>query len=373
MKRNLTLTASTPKKSTASKRIVIVALSALACLTGIVAQARMSADSGREASSLNSGRTTGKLAKTSHKKKQKATVTTARVRPKHKPKPVATTFQNRQDELDGADGQDGVENQDWEQNVEGCEYDETNDEYWCDEDTEPSQPIQDTQPSESTEEKTTTTSEGVYKISGDNVDTSGATPATAKAIIAAWKHFAKLIPAERRTMISTFSLIDKSEQGYDGQVERVDDKNDRWELRLKPGTDADDFVVVHELAHLLTLSQQQLDQRVPERKCAPYRFWEGCPRPNSFSDQFVRRFWTADLVRQAEADYKRVDRRHVGWFVRDYSATNPGEDMADTFAEFVTNANEPTGNRIVDQKINMFWADPDMMFLRAQIRANGKF
>jgi hypothetical protein len=332
----------------------------------------MSADSGREASFLDGGRTKGKLAKTSHKKKQKAKVTTARVRPKHKPKPVATTFQNGQDGQDGADAADGhdVENQDWEQNVEGCEYDETNDEYWCDEDAEPSQAIQDTQ---SAEQEPTTTTGDVYKISGDNVDTSGASPATAKAVTAAWKHFAKLIPAERRTMISTFSLIYKSEQGYDGQVERVDDKNDRWELRLKPGADADDFVVVHEFAHLLTLSQQQLDQQVPEKKCAPHRFWEGCPRPNSFSDQFVRRFWTADLVRQAEADYKKVDRRHPGWFVRDYAATNPGEDMADTFAEFVTTAKQPTGNRVVDQKINMFYADPAMVSLRAQIRANGKF
>jgi hypothetical protein len=329
----------------------------------------MSADSGREASSLDGGRTKGKLAKTNHKKKQKAKVTTARARPKRKPKPVAITVQNGQDGADGADEQD-VENQDWEQNLESCEYDETNDEYWCGEDTEPSQ---DTQPSESTEEETTTTSEGVYKISGDNVDTTGATPATAKAVTAAWKHFAKLIPAERRTMISTFSLIDKSEQDYDGQVERVDDKNDRWELRLKPGPDADDYVVAHEFAHLLTLSQQQLDQQVPEKKCAPHRFWEGCPRPNSFSDQFVRRFWTANLVRQAEADHKKVDRRHPGWFVRDYAATNPGEDLADTFAEFVSNAQQPTGNRVVDQKINMFYDDPDMASLRDQIRANGKF
>jgi hypothetical protein len=222
MKRNSALTAST--KSTASKRIGIVALSALACLTGVVAQAHMSADSGREPSSRDGGRTKGKLVKISHKKKQLAKVTTARIRPKHKPKPVATTFQNGQDGADGADGQDGVENQDWEQNV-----------------------------------------------------------------------------------------------------------------------------------------------------CAPYRFWEGCPRPNSFSDQFLRRFWTADLVRQSEADYKKVDRRHPGWFVRDYAATNPGEDMADTFAEFVTTANQPTGTRVVDQKINMFYADPDMASLRNQIRANGRF
>jgi hypothetical protein len=361
-----------PKKS-AGKRAAIVALSALACLSGAlgVTALESTALSAHTPWSVD-GRSKPKIKKTTKKHKQKTAAAKVSKMQKPKSKAKAKRFQTSQNAPQAQDAVDqanqdteNAENAESTENVENCEYDETAEEYWCDEDFASDEPTE--------EDATTATPLGVYAIKGNDVVTTGASPATAKAVTAAWKHFATLIPQDRRMMITTFTLIDKRETEYDGQVEETDNTNHTWELRLKAGEDADDFVVVHEFGHLLTLSPQQLDDAVSKRNCNVYRFWEGCPRPNSFSGRFINRFWTPDMVRQAEANSKRFEKRNPGAFVRDYSATNPGEDLADTFAEFVTNAEQPKGNRIVDQKINMFWADPDMMFLRTQIRANGKF
>jgi hypothetical protein len=354
------------KKRSFGKRGAIVALAALACLMSVAAHLETSNTSAdASATTSTSGRAKPRAKKTTRTQKRKPAKVTVHTKHKPKPKPLPTTFQNGQDGQDGVDGQDGQPGADA---FDGCEYDEDQDVYWCDEDTTEANTTDQV-----AEPETTATPLGVYKINGNEVDASGASPATAKAVTTAWKRFAKLIPQERRTMISTFSLIDKSETEYDGQVEEVDPKNHRWELRLKPGKDADDFVMAHEFGHLLTLSPQQLDANVSKKKCPPYGFWEGCPRPGSFTERFVQRFWTADLVRQAEQNNVKLEKRNPGWFVRDYSATNPGEDLADTFAEFVANPNQPAGNRIVDQKINMFYADLDMVWLRNQIRIHGRF
>jgi hypothetical protein len=354
------------KRRSIGKRGAIVALAALACLMSVAAHLEMSNTSADASTTTStSGRAKPRAKKTTSTHKRKPAKVTVHTKHKPKPKTLPITFQ---DGRDGQDGQDGADGQAGADAFDGCEYDEDQDVYWCDEDT-----TEANTPDQAAEPETTTTTPGVYKINGNEVDTSGAPPATAKAVTTAWKRFAKLIPQERRTMISTFSLINNKESEYDGQVEEVDPKNHRWELRLKPGKDADDFVMVHEFGHLLTLSPQQLDANVSKKKCPPYGFWEGCPRAGSFTERFVQRFWTADLVRQAEQNNVKLEKRNPGWFVRDYSATNPGEDLADTFAEFVANPNQPTGNRIVDQKINMFYADPDMVWLRNQIRVHGRF
>jgi len=68
---------------------------------------------------------------------------------------------------------------------------------------------------------------------------------------------------------------------------------------------------------------------------------------------------------ELDAFYERYQDR----FVTEYAATNPGEDLAETFAVFVLNE-RPTGSTIADQKLNLLWADPEMVSLRDEIRWN---
>ncbi|MEZ5383826.1 MAG: hypothetical protein R2754_18760 [Microthrixaceae bacterium] len=71
------------------------------------------------------------------------------------------------------------------------------------------------------------------------------------------------------------------------------------------------------------------------------------------------------------------------YVTNNYSATNPAEDMAETFAEWVLLDaptgpsfvnNDPhykfpvTGNRVIDQKLRFFDQFPELVALRASIR-----
>ena len=55
-------------------------------------------------------------------------------------------------------------------------------------------------------------------------------------------------------------------------------------------------------------------------------------------------------------------------FVTDYAASNPAEDLAEVFATFVTEP-RPTGSTTADRKVELLWADPELVELREQIRA----
>jgi hypothetical protein len=72
-----------------------------------------------------------------------------------------------------------------------------------------------------------------------------------------------------------------------------------------------------------------------------------------------------EIVTHDDAFYEE----HKDRFVTDYAASNPGEDLAETFTHFVIE-DRPTGDSIADQKVQLLWADPDMVSLRDQIRAN---
>jgi hypothetical protein len=55
-------------------------------------------------------------------------------------------------------------------------------------------------------------------------------------------------------------------------------------------------------------------------------------------------------------------------FITDYAATNPGEDIAESFTYFVLKV-KPVGNTIADQKLNFFYNYSELDILRKQIRS----
>ena len=52
----------------------------------------------------------------------------------------------------------------------------------------------------------------------------------------------------------------------------------------------------------------------------------------------------------------------------DYAATNPGEDIAESWTHFVIN-DKPSGDSIADQKVRFFYDYPELVELRDKIRA----
>ena len=53
-------------------------------------------------------------------------------------------------------------------------------------------------------------------------------------------------------------------------------------------------------------------------------------------------------------------------FVSEYAATNPVEDIAESWTEFVMRP-KPTGTSIADQKVQFFYEYPELVETRRQI------
>lgn len=156
-----------------------------------------------------------------------------------------------------------------------------------------------------------------------------------------------------------------------------------------------DFVhtIIHEYAHILTLENNQvppdtslsaaeIEEGVESdvaQACTTYYTGEGCALSNSYINQYFTKFW-ADLyynefqdVEWAETDEEYEEKlvefydAHADQFVTDYAATNPGEDIAESFTYFVLQ-DKPTGNSIADQKIRFFYDYPTLVAIRTHIR-----
>ena len=105
---------------------------------------------------------------------------------------------------------------------------------------------------------------------------------------------------------------------------------------------------------------------------------EGCSRDNSYLNQFVNEFWPDDLYNewdeiQYEEDddtyYDMLDAFYVKYqnqFVTDYAATNPEEDIAESWTYFVLQP-KPDGNTIAEQKVLFFYDFPELVELRNEI------
>lgn len=212
-------------------------------------------------------------------------------------------------------------------------------------------------------------------VDGDRIDTSDLSPEVAEKAQAIWQRFAKLIPADQRQMVSTFELLDDDYQGAHVYPDEADPT--KWVLGVGTGLGDDlDYVLIHEFGHLLTLQADEVPPSEDNGSCPTYHTGEGCALSGSTFAEFVGKFWPQDMRDTVNELYENEDydglddfyQENKDRFVTDYAASNPAEDLAETFAVFVTE-DRPSGDTIADQKVELLWSDPAMVELRDQIRA----
>lgn len=214
---------------------------------------------------------------------------------------------------------------------------------------------------------------GTFAVTGDRIATGDATPEVAAKANEIWERFVKLIPADQRQMVSSFEL--DGERGGGAYVYPNENDESKWTLGVSVGLDDDlDYVLIHEFGHLLTLQAKEVPPSDDAEGCATYYTGEGCALSGSTFATFVQQFWPQELLTELEQieDYDGQDafyQKHKDKFVTDYATSNPGEDLAETFAVFVTE-DRPTGDTVADQKVQFLWNDPSMVSLREQILAN---
>jgi hypothetical protein len=215
----------------------------------------------------------------------------------------------------------------------------------------------------------------VFTVDGDEIAaTSGDADAVAEGQ-AIWQRFVELIPEDQRSMLIGFEVI--AERGGGGYVYPDESDPTKWHMGISPGLGADeDWVLIHEFAHLLTLQAKEVPPSLDDGSCPTYHTGEGCSLKGSTMNEFVERFWPQSQIdeiftAQENEDWEALERfyeEHQDDFVTDYATTNPAEDLAETFTVFVLN-DRPTGDTIAEQKVEFLWSDADLVELRAKIRA----
>jgi hypothetical protein len=152
--------------------------------------------------------------------------------------------------------------------------------------------------------------------------------------------------------VNLYDVFENGEFKYEGELEHT---------------------LIHEFAHVLTLSDEQLDSSISFEECFPNYFpGEGCSKQESFINQFVKNFWTSemlDIVADEETG-ESIYAQNPNLFVSDYAATNPGEDIAETFTTFVLKP-EPSCEAkalISEQKVCMLYEYANLKELRLEIR-----
>lgn len=217
--------------------------------------------------------------------------------------------------------------------------------------------------------------------------------------LALWQRFAEMIPAAERPYLTRFVIFtDGTEETYAAVAPDPDDPS-QWVLAVDIVDAADQreflLTLIHEHGHLLTLNAAQVPPDVAllgleddpeaydalyaeaEAACPTYFTGEGCSQPNAYVNAFFERFWLDLYDEWNEIQYEEDEDRYYelmdafyqtyqAQFVTDYAATNPAEDIAESWMLFVLQP-EPTGDTIADEKVRFFYAYPELVALRARI------
>ncbi len=194
-----------------------------------------------------------------------------------------------------------------------------------------------------------------------------------------WEFVTRLLPFEIRGRLAEFEVF-HGEGELLGYVAPINDNDlSRWKfaLAIDAANNLDEinfkdfftYVVIHEYGHVLTLNEEEVNTNF--NNCNTFEIGEGCPRTNSYINQNFLIGWD-DIydefqLLQEEELFDFYD-KYQDRFSSDYAATNPGEDVAEVFAFFITSETPPNGNSIADQKIKSMYNQPDLVELRNKIR-----
>lgn len=212
-----------------------------------------------------------------------------------------------------------------------------------------------------------------------------------------WAYYANLIPTDQRQNLTQFIIFTDGPEEVMAAVEQDYNDPENWVLAVDI-EDAENlqeltYTLIHEFGHLLTLNADQVDPdedifenpdddylyEQAASACPTYFPGEGCSESDSYINQFFQRFWVdifyewddINLIEDDDEYYDALDEFYWDYqdqFVTDYAATNPGEDIAESWTHFVLKP-KPAGNIVSEQKVLFFYEFPELVELREKIIA----
>lgn len=231
----------------------------------------------------------------------------------------------------------------------------------------------------------------IYSIEGDEITLTldqsqeGSDLADKQHHTIIWEKFAELIPVQNRSRFVEFAVFDDSEDSTLAYVVEMDDELETWMMAINLAgllDESNQFIdeldfehtLIHEFAHVMTLNADEVNSSISEDACYPEFFTgEGCAKENSFINVFFKKFWTNKMlaVVRDDPDYggETLYEKNPDHFVTDYAATNPGEDIAESFTYFVMKP-KPSDCQmnVQSEKICLFYDYPSLVKLRRDIR-----
>ena len=194
-----------------------------------------------------------------------------------------------------------------------------------------------------------------------------------------WGFTKDVVPESHRNYMNEFMIYNGEVTGSAGYVYETKTDLSTWQMGLAINF-ADDqnellYTIIHEFGHILTLNNTQLDASISRNACQNYFPGEGCAKVVSFINKLYNLGWDDiwgeyQQAQGSETAMQAFYDRHQDRFVTNYAATNPGEDIAEVFATFVTMSSKPAGNTIAERKILLMYDEPELVSLRDYIRTN---
>lgn len=141
-----------------------------------------------------------------------------------------------------------------------------------------------------------------------------------------WALVLATLPDDAVALVRQLNVVTDGHDATLAMVHRSSIDATTWVLSIDPA-ERDDVIVstlVHEYAHMLTLRRDDLSSAAStSESCAGVRMAIGCARPGSILADWYTRFWATNQAPPGRQ------------FVSDYAATNPHEDLAESFLAWV--------------------------------------
>lgn len=247
-------------------------------------------------------------------------------------------------------------------------------------------PSENEVPQDNSEEEGSLT---LYKVEGDQIEKikDFAVSQDLKAFqedyakhLQMWEFTSRLIPLSERGEIAQFEVFHGQGDllGYVAPINENDLSRWKFALAIDAANDLENidlkdfftYVTIHEYGHVLTLNDDQI-QVGNENSCNTFHTGEGCSFQNAYINRLFELGWK-DIYDEFldKDDPEFIYNKYTNRFVSDYAASNPGEDIAEVFAFFITQKEVPNGNTLAEQKIKLLYEFPELVQLRNRIRQN---
>jgi len=203
-----------------------------------------------------------------------------------------------------------------------------------------------------------------------------------------WAQAKAIIPDSHEKFFKEYNINTDGPDNNMAHVSSIYGENKEWEMTMdiEDSLKADgsfnaelNHTLVHEFAHVMSLNTTQIElSDLTKSQTSRYVISEGVTKENSYLNKFYQAFWVniinewSDIEKMEVGDAKddavtKQYEKYKDRFVSDYAATDPVEDFAETFTNFVK-GDKPTGTSIANQKILFFYNYPELVTMRDEIR-----